>query len=232
MATKKVGKKSAAANDFLEPKPPINVGGTNVGTNRPFNNGAVSVSFELPAGSPPATSYTVTASTGQTATGASSPIVVTGIASAATPTFTVTATNASGTSAASSASSAVTVTTVPGTPTGVSASATSANTNTISWTAPANGGSAITSYTITGSDGSSYTGISGSASSYAANDPGVSPGSQTYTIVAINANGTGAGATTGSVTTTRAGLKIRSLYLYPGCNIFETVVSLTSLDVS
>ncbi len=60
MANKKVGKKSAAANDFLEPKPPINVVPTNICSGRAYNDGAVSVTFELPAGSPPATSYTVT----------------------------------------------------------------------------------------------------------------------------------------------------------------------------
>ena len=121
-AGKKSGRKSQASNDFLEPLAPTGVTGTDVGTGRDFNNGAVSVSFSLPALSPAATSYTVTASTGQTGTGASSPIVVTGIASAATPTFTVTATNAAGTSQASSASAAVTVTTVPATPGAPSAS--------------------------------------------------------------------------------------------------------------
>ena len=103
---KRIGKKSQASNDFLEPLAPTGVTGTDVGTGRAFNNGAVSVAFSLPALSPAATSYTVTASTGQTATGASSPIIVTGIASTATPTFTVTATNAAGTSGASGASGA------------------------------------------------------------------------------------------------------------------------------
>ena len=95
-AGKKIGKKSQASNDFLEPLAPTGVSATNVGTGRAYNNGAATVSFSLPALSPAATSYTVTASTGQTATGASSPITVTGIASTATPTFTVTATNAAG----------------------------------------------------------------------------------------------------------------------------------------
>jgi len=176
MAKKRVGRKSQASNDFLEPLTPTITSATNVGSGRAFNDGAVTVAFSLPALSPNATSFTVTASTGQTASGASSPITVTGIASAATPTFTVTATNAAGTSAASAASSAVTVSTVPGVPTSVSASALSANTNRISWTPGANGGSALSSYTITGSDGSNYTGISGSASSYDADDPGQNPG--------------------------------------------------------
>ena len=102
-AGKKSGRKSQASNDFLEPLAPTGVSATNVGTGRAYDNGAATISFSLPALSPAATSYTVTASTGQTATGSSSPITVTGIASNATPTFTVTATNAAGTSQASSA---------------------------------------------------------------------------------------------------------------------------------
>jgi len=114
--SKQAGRMSQSANDFLTPYAPTIVSATDVGTARPFNNGAVSVTF-TPTGPNAATSYTVTASTGQTATGASSPIIVTGIASGATPTFTVTGTNAAGTGAASAASSAVTVTTVPQAPT-------------------------------------------------------------------------------------------------------------------
>ena len=153
---KRIGKKAQASNDFLEPLSPTGVTGTNVGTGRAFNNGAVSVAFSLPALSPNATSFTVTASTGQTATGAASPLTVTGIASAATPTFTVTATNAAGTSAASTASAAVTVTTVPATMTAPSAVA-GVDKDTLTITAPANGGSAIVNYTWTSSDGKTGT---------------------------------------------------------------------------
>ena len=58
--SKQVGRMSQSANDFLEPKAPINVVATDVGTNRAFNNGAASVAFELPADSPAASSYTAT----------------------------------------------------------------------------------------------------------------------------------------------------------------------------
>ena len=95
MANKKTGRRSTSANDFLEPKPPINVVATDVGTGRAFNNGAGSVTFELPAGSPPATSYTVTASTGQSQSGSSSPIVVGGLSTGSTQTFNVPSTNSS-----------------------------------------------------------------------------------------------------------------------------------------
>ena len=66
---KRVGKKSQASNDFLEPLAPTSVSASNVGTGRAYNNGAAVVSFSLPALSPAATSFTVTASTGQLALG-------------------------------------------------------------------------------------------------------------------------------------------------------------------
>ena len=197
-AGKRIGKKSQASNDFLEPLAPTGVTGTDVGTGRAFNNGAVSVAFSLPALSPAATSYTVTASTGQTATGASSPLVVTGIASAATPTFTVRATNAAGTSAASTASAAVTVTTVPATP-GAPTASTNANlaSDTVSWTAPATGGKAITGYTWSSSD--SKSGTTASTSVVVAQEQGTA---QTYNVYATNANGNSlTSANSGSVTT-------------------------------
>ena len=74
-------------------------------------NGQASVSFAPPAsdGGAPISSYVVTASPGGvTATGSSSPIVVTGLTNGVTYTFTVSASNADGTSLASAPSNAVT----------------------------------------------------------------------------------------------------------------------------
>ena len=210
MAKKELGSKALAQNDFLEPKPPVSVIATDVGTNRPYNNGAASVSFSLPAGSPAATSYTVTSSPGSlTASGSSSPITITGLSSSTNYTFTVTATNASGTSAPSSPSSSIPITTVPQAPQSPSVNAQSANVNRIIWTTPANGGKTLGNYSITGSDGTSYNNIAGTVSGsqtyYDATDntpSASSPGSQTYTITATNANGSSLTATTGSVNTT------------------------------
>ncbi len=73
-------------------------------------NAQASVAFTVPAnGGSAITGYTVTSNPGSiTATGSSSPIVVTGLTNGTAYTFTVTATNAIGTSDASSASAAVT----------------------------------------------------------------------------------------------------------------------------
>ena len=138
-AGKKAGRRYQASNDFLEPLAPTIGTATDVGTSRAYNDGAATVTFTANPVGAAATSFTVTASTGQTATGASSPIIVSGLASASTPTFTVTGTNAVGEGLASAASNSITVTTVPAAPVSQTATA-GVNENTISWTAPANGG--------------------------------------------------------------------------------------------
>lgn len=187
-ANKRVGKKSLAQNDFLVPSTPINIVGTDVGTNRTFQNGAVVVSFELPAGSQPATSYTVSGwcsvhNTDHTATGTSSPITVTGFGVGATPTMRVIAHNASG-SSPEGIGNQVTVTTIPqkmGPPT---VSSPSAGVDSVSWTPANNGGKAITSYTWTSSDGKS--GNTASTSVSVNQEMGTA---QTYNVYATNANG-------------------------------------------
>lgn len=186
-ANKHAGKKSLAQNDHLAPAAPLIGSGTDVGTNRPYNNGAVSVTFTA-QGPNAASSYTVTASTGQSATGSSSPIVVEGIASEATPTFTVTATNTYGTSPSSSATSAVSVTTVPAQPTSVSGSSPyGTNYDTVSWNAPANGGKAISNYHVMGNDGTT-----GDTSGTSINITQGAGETQAYTVYATNANGNSA----------------------------------------
>jgi hypothetical protein len=173
------------------PDAPVIGTGTDVGTNRAYNNGAVSVTFTAPSyvGTSAITSYTVTASTGQSNSGSSSPIVVSGIASNATPTFTVTATNGSGTSLASSASSAVTVTTVPNAPTVGTASVTNSTTVSLSFTAQNNGGKTITSYATTTSPSISVS-TSGTSSPLTITGSYVGGQSYTFAIAAVNANGT------------------------------------------
>jgi hypothetical protein len=195
--SKNPGKRSQQQNDFLEPLAPINVVATNVGTNRAFNNGAASVAFSLPALSPEATSFTVTATaagqTTRTATGSSSPVVVGTLTSAITYTISVTATNAAGTSPASETTT-VPITTVPATPSAPTVTNSTANTtdpasnanqiDAVSWLAPATGGSPITSYFWESNDAKSAT-----TTSTSANVLQEANTSQQYRVRAANANG-------------------------------------------
>jgi hypothetical protein len=197
-ANKRAGKKSLAQNDHLAPAAPLIGTATDVGTSRAFNDGAVTVAFTA-QGPNAATSFTATSSPGgYTASGASSPITVQGLQSGVAYTFTVTATNAAGTSPASSASGSVTATTVPATPAAPTASSPSAGVDRVTWTAPANGGKAITNYYWYSSDGKS-----GNTSSTTV-DVGQEQGTaQTYQVRADNANGSsGSSPASASVTTT------------------------------
>jgi hypothetical protein len=87
-------------------------GAPTIGTATVASATSVSVTFTAPAnlGIPAViTGYTVTSSPGSiTATGSSSPIIVTGLTAGTAYTFTVTATNATGTGPASAASNSVT----------------------------------------------------------------------------------------------------------------------------
>lgn len=194
-----------ASSDKNAPDAPTIGTATDVGTGRAYNNAAVTVTFTAPtySGGSPITSYTVTSNTGgYTATGASSPLTVTGIPSNTTLTFTVTATNASGfTSPASSASNSVTATTVPQAPTIGTATAGDASA-TVTYTAGATGGKAVSVYTATSSPGS-FTGTGSSPITVS----GLSNGTAyTFTVTATNANGTSAAsAASNSITPAASG---------------------------
>jgi hypothetical protein len=163
---------------------------TDVGTARAYNNGAATVTFTAPSfnGKLPITSYTVTSSPGGfTASGASSPLTVTGLQSSTSYTFTVTATNAIGTSSASVASNSITATTVPQAPTiGTAADGGTGTSATVTYTAGATGGKAVSAYTATSSPGS-LTGTGASPITVSGLTTGTS---YTFTVTATNANGT------------------------------------------
>jgi hypothetical protein len=195
--SKRSGRKSQGANDFLMPYAPTINSVSDVGTARPYNDGAIDVSFTADPRNA-ATSYTVLSTPGNyTASGSSSPIRVTGLSSDTAYTFTVTATNAYGTSEPSTASGSVTATTVPATPSAPSATAQGGAANDdVSWSAPATGGKAITSYTWASSDGKGATQAGTSVA--VGQEAGTA---QTYTVYATNANGnSGTSAASGSVT--------------------------------
>jgi hypothetical protein len=134
---------------------------------------------------------------------------ITGLTNGTTYTFTVTATNAIGTGPASVASNAVTpqAPVAPGAPTSVSAVAGNGSAS-VSWTAPAsNGGSPITSYTVTpyvGSVAQTTTVVPGSPPATTATINGLTNGTTyTFTVTATNAVGSGpASAPSNGVTPT------------------------------
>jgi hypothetical protein len=181
-----------ASSRRQEPNAPTIGTATDVGTSRAFNNGAAVVTFTPSLIGFEATSYTVTSSPGGfTASGASSPLTVTGLQSNTAYTFTATATNFVGTGPASAASNSITATTVPqaptiGTPTLADGQAYTGSANIgVVFTAGATGGKTITTFTATSS---STTAVSGADSPITM--PETVGTARTYTVTASNANGT------------------------------------------
>ena len=147
----------SSASTAVTPETPIGVPGAPTGVVGVRGDGAVTVSWTAPVsnGGSAITGYTVTPFIGTvaqsvtTVTGSppATSVTVTGLTNGTAYTFKVAATNAVGTGALSKASAAVTPARAPDAPTGVSAVAGSGSA-TVSWTAPANGGSVITKYTV------------------------------------------------------------------------------------
>jgi predicted RNA-binding protein with TRAM domain len=157
------------------------------------------------------TSYTVTPYIGTSAqapvtvSGAPAPTTatVTGLVNGSTYTFTVTATNAAGTSAASAPSNAVTPTGPPSAPGAVTATAGTGSVS-LSWSAPNNGGSTITSYTVTpfaGGVAQAPLAVSGNPAPTTATVASLSNGTTyTFTVSATNAFGTSSATTSNPAT--------------------------------
>lgn len=191
---------------------PTGVTATDSGSGRAYNNGSASVAFTPATTGGLPTSYVVTSSPGSyTATGSSSPIIVSGQQSSTQYTYTVIASNDYATAATSSASAAVTATTVPQAPTINSITPGNAQAS-VAFTAGATGGSAITGFTVTSSPGS-YT-ASGSSSPLIVtgltNDTEYS-----FTVTATNANGTSIASSSLS-TTPSSGVIVNFLVIAGG----------------
>ena len=178
---------------------------------------SATVSWAAPAntGGSPITSYTVTPSAGSTAltpvtvsgTPPSTTLDVTGLTNGTTYTFTVRATNAAGDSALSEGSAPVTpaAPTAPAAPLDVTAAPASTSA-TVSWTAPSDGGSAITKYTITPYSGSTAVTsravtVTGGPPATTATVTGLTNGTPyNFRVTATNAIGTGPAGTSAAVT--------------------------------
>ncbi len=186
---------------FSPAAPPGQV--TNV--NATAGSESASLTWKAPSGGGPVTKYTITpykGSEAQTATSITgSPpatgTTITGLTNGTAYTFTVQASNQNGNGTVSEHSNAVTPSapTVPSAPTAVSASAGAASA-TVTWTAPGNGGSPITKYTITpykGSEAQTATSITGSPPATGTTITGLTNGTAyTFTVTATNSVGTGA----------------------------------------
>ena len=155
-------------------------------------NGGTTLTPTVISGNPAATSATIT-----------------GLTNGTSYTFTVTATNAVGTGPASASSNAVTPTapTAPGTPTGVTATAGNGSA-TVSWTAPSNGGSAITSYTVTpylSGVAQTPTTVTGTPPLTTTTVTGLTNGqAYTFTVTATNAIGSGPASSASNAVTPSA----------------------------
>jgi len=155
-----------------------------------------SVAFTSPTsnGGSAITGYTVTASNGATATGATSPIAITGLSLGIPYTFTVTATNAAGTSVASAPSTSITLRGSPSAPTAPSASVANGGVALV-WAAPSANGGTISDYTIqySSNSGSSWTTYVDEVSPITASTVrGLTNGtSYIFRVAAISEQGTG-----------------------------------------
>jgi plastocyanin len=149
-----------------------------------------------------------------------------GLTNGTTYTFTVTATNSIGTGPPSAPSNAVTPALLPGAPTGTAAIE-GIDSAIVSWRAPASdGGSPVTSYTVTSSPGGITATVNGST--LTANVTGLTAGvAYTFTVTATNGIGTGpASAATSpvtpydviprSITVSDAGISPASAFAKPG----------------
>ncbi len=187
----------------FEPEP-LTAPGQVTGVSATAGPGSASVTWSAPSSGGAVTKYIVTPYIGASAQPATtvtgSPpatgATITGLTNGTSYTFTVQAFNAAGSGPVSAPSNAVMPTepTAPAAPSEVTAAAGNGSA-TVSWSAPANGGSPITSYTVTpyiGATAQTKTTVSGSPPATHTTITGLTNGtSYTFTVAATNGVGTG-----------------------------------------
>jgi RHS repeat-associated protein len=180
-------------------------------TSTAANQATVSWTAPASSGASAITGYTVTPRGGPTqvpsVTVTASPATVTGLSGGSSYTFSVIAKNTYG-GGPPATSNAVTPAgpALPGAPTGVTATAGNAQA-TVSWTAPADGGSPITSYTVTpyvGATAQTSTTVSGTPPPTTATVTGLSNNTYTFQVVATNGVGPGPAGVSSAVTISTA----------------------------
>ncbi len=213
--------------------PPVGTPGitsaVDVGTSRPYNNASTVVSYVPPSfdGKLPITSYTITTGTGQSVIDTDgSPATLTGLASNATASLTVKASNALGQTSDSSPFTSNTLTTIPQTVGTVTASRTNDTTVSLSFTNPQTGGKTITSY-IVESTPSITLSVSGTSSPLTVTGTFVAGTSYAFKVRAVNANGSG------DFSANSNGVVPKTLVVPPGAPTIgiPTVISTTQVDV-
>ncbi len=202
--------------DF-EPEPVVAPGQpTNV--NATAGPGSATVTWSAPSSGGAVAKYVVTPYIGSTAQPASTVIgspaptgtTINGLAGGTSYTFTVQASNSAGSGPVSAPSNAVTPTEAkaPSAPTEVIATAGNGSA-TVTWAAPANGGSPITSYAVTpyiGSTAQPKTTVTGSPPATRTTISGLANGTgYTFTVAATNAVGTGGASSPSNAVTPSAG---------------------------
>ncbi len=165
------------------------------------------------------TGYTVTGSPGGTVTvpGSATSATVTGLKNGTAYTFTVKATNAVGTGPASKPSNSITTPDKPKAPTAVTAVAGHGSAG-VSWTAPSDGGSAITGYTVTTLPDGTTTHVAAGVTAVAIS--GLTDGkTYTFSVTANNAVGEGPAGVSNAVVPTPTSASVDR---WGGANRFDT----------
>ena len=196
---KNIGVNSSAQDNFVGPNAPTGLTATNVGSSRAYNDGRIDLSWTGSVGANTPTGYKVIRGGVEIATVAHPTTTYsnTGLSSATEYSYTVKAYDSYATSIDSNAASA-TATTVPATMSAPSATA-GVDSDSITFTEPANGGSVITLYRWTSSDSKTGTSATSPISIVQEADT-----AQTYQIRAENANGVGSYSGNSNSVTTQA----------------------------